>query len=338
MSAASETRTSVALATFNGARYLREQVLSILGQTVTVDELIVSDDGSRDGSVRIVRDAVDEHGPGAPRLVVLDDAPAGGVTANFERAIAATTGDVVLLSDQDDRWHPDRVAASLAAFASRADLLLVHADAVLVDESGRTPLGGLLDALEVGPEVRERIHDGDAFDVLMQRNVATGATIAFRRPLFELARPFPASWLHDEWLAIVAASANRMDLIDRPVIDYRQHAGNVVGAHRLGLAQKADRLREPRAERNARLLARAEALSERITGWDTDPVRIEAARAKLAHERARSGLPATRVLRLGPALGEWSTGRYRRFGRGAADLVRDLVQPAGGRSAEGRLT
>ena len=156
----------------------------------------------------------------------------------------------------------------------------------------------------------------------------TGATTMIRRALLDAARPFDAAWVHDEWLAIIAASTGGVALIRKPLIGYRQHGDNVIGARKLGLRQKAGRLSESRADRNARLLARADHYLQRVEALGL-PERVRSlAQGKLEHERMRSGLPAARIARFPRVLGAAVRGRYRRFGRGAMDVLRDLVQPA----------
>ncbi|BDZ65795.1 glycosyltransferase family 2 protein [Agromyces mangrovi Wang et al. 2018] len=318
---------SVALCTRNGAPYVRSQLDSMLAQSVAQHEWIVSDDDSRDATIEVVSGVADAAGQ--PVRILRNDPPLG-VTANFEQALAATTGELIALSDQDDVWHPEKLARMVAEFEARPGLLLLASDARLVDGEGEPTGELLLDTLYVSAGERARIHDGDAWGVQLRRNVLTGATMLLRRELLELARPFPASWVHDEWLATIAAATGEVDVLEEPLIDYRQHGGNQIGAESLGWAGRMRRLREPRDARNARLLARAEALAERLPELPgIAPDRVAAAADKLAHERVRSALPEARWRRVGPVLREWRTGRYGRFGLGAQDILRDLVQPVG---------
>ncbi|MES1255851.1 MAG: glycosyltransferase family 2 protein [Acidobacteriota bacterium] len=319
---------SVAMATYNGAKYLRAQLESILGQTHPVAELVISDDGSTDGTLDVACSVLSESTASALAVTIIDGRPAGGVTANFERAISRTTHPVVVLSDQDDIWEPDRVAVTLEGLDRRSGTLLVHGDARLIDDNGRD-LGRLFDTLGLSRAERDRIRSGCAFDLLMRRNVVTGATVGFRRELFDRARPFPSSWVHDEWLAMVAAAADGVDLIDRPLINYRQHDSNEIGAGRVGWADRLERLTSQGRARNRRLLDRAKALSQWVE-QDPDRVTLErrqAVRQKVEHERVRERLPRRRLPRLPVVVAEARTGRYARFGRGVADVVRDLVQP-----------
>ena len=313
-------RVSVALCTFNGAEYLEAQLSSIRRQTLQVDEIVVGDDGSVDATLAILENARGD----LPQLRVLPSVPRAGVTANFERTIRATVGEFVFLCDQDDVWHPDRVAASLDLFLAQSNVDLVHSDARLIDGKGKTQSGSLLDRLGVDQRTRTALIRGDSFDTLIRRNLVTGATVAFRRRLVDQAMPFPASWLHDEWLAIIAADRGASRLLNLAVIDYRLHGANEVGAQKVTTSVRISRLLDDRDTRNSRLLARARELADRLPAKPHG----ESAQAKLAHEEARSAYPRARIRRLAPVLNEWRTRRYDRYGRGAKDVLRDLVQPA----------
>lgn len=328
-------RISTVLCTYNGAQYLGEQLQSILEQTRVPDELVVGDDASRDDTLQLVQQALEAHRAvgGAPiDLVLLTRDPAEraepyGVAGNFARALAAATGEIVLLSDQDDRWAPDRVERSLAAFAQHPDASLVHGDARLVDGAG-APLGlTLFEALGVTDEELQAIDSGRTFEAMLRRNLVTGATTAVRRELVARALPIPDGWIHDEWLAMVAGATGRTVVLRESLIDYRQHGANQIGARKLDWATRFARLREPRTARNERLLRRARSFVERLDRLEVSGEKRAAAREKLAHEEVRSALPASRIRRLAPVLREWRAGHYTRYGRGAQEALRDLLQP-----------
>lgn len=327
------TKISVALCTYNGAAYLEVQLLSILRQSLRPDEIVVSDDGSTDATLAVLERVVEawraEDSTHVIDLVVLRNTAALGVTANFEQALAACSGDLIALCDQDDRWRPGRVERMVAEFTARPALQMLHADARLVDSEGRSLGGTLFHTLGVSDADRASVHAGQAITAYLRRNIVTGATMMVRRALVDRSRPFPAAWVHDEWMAMVAASTGLVDLLDEPVTDYRQHGGNQIGVTTLDAAGKLGRLRAPRTARNARLLARAAALQQRASGFTpaaSDSV-LALIDAKLAHEIRRSALPAARALRLRGVVRGWRTGDYSRFGLGLQDVLRDLVQP-----------
>jgi cellulose synthase/poly-beta-1,6-N-acetylglucosamine synthase-like glycosyltransferase len=325
-------KISVALCTHNGARFLREQVRSICLQTLSPAEIVLSDDASTDGSVDVVRATVAEcaaERPGhAVALRIFENRPALRVVKNFEQAIGACTGELIALSDQDDVWMPDRLAQMAARFAQDERLLLLHTDARLVDSQRRDLGQTLFHALEVTPSEIEGVHTGRAFDVLLRRNLVTGATTVFRRSLLADALPLPVEWVHDEWLGIIASTTGRVELLEQPLIEYRQHESNQIGARRDTFAEKVRKalgargtLHVERAVKAELLLARLLQLGDRIP-----PEIIEKVRGKIVHQRFRAALPASRLARCGPILREAMTGRYDKFGRGVRGVVRDLFE------------
>lgn len=320
---------SVALCTRNGARYLPEQLRSICAQEPLPREIVLSDDASTDDTLAVVRDTLAQCGM-ADRIAlrVFSNSPPLGVTRNFEQAVRACNHDLIALCDQDDVWHPGRLASMVAQFEARPDLLLLHTDARLVDGELK-PLGStLFHALEVQPAELEAIASGEAFGVLLRRNLVTGATTMFRRALLEAALPFAPEWVHDEWLAAVAAATGRMDVLPEPTIDYRQHGNNQIGARRLTLSEKIAKAFVERGDKHAARLRRVEALLQRLQqlGDRVRPGYLEAQRDKVAHQRFRAGLPAARPLRLLPILVEAARGRYARFGRGKQAIVQDVFE------------
>jgi hypothetical protein len=320
---------SVALCTRNGARYLPEQVRSICTQTPLPREIVLSDDGSTDDTLAVVRDTIAQCGV-ADRIVlrVFSNVPPLGVTRNFEQAVRACSHDLIALCDQDDAWHPGRIARMVAQFEARPELLLLHTDARLVDADLK-PLGStLFHALEVQPAELAAIASGEAFGVLLRRNLVTGATTMFRKALLEAALPFPPEWVHDEWLGAVAAAIGRIDVLPEPTIDYRQHASNQIGARRLTLSEKMAKAFAKRGDKHVARLRRAEALLQRLQqlGAGVPAGYLNAQHAKVAHQRFRAGLPAARPLRLLPILIEAARGRYARFGRGGHAIAQDLLE------------
>lgn len=320
-------RVSVAIATFDGGRFVAEQVESILSQSVPVDEIVLGDDGSTDGTPDVVAAAVAGRGID---LVILPSGGRLGVTANFERTLRACTGDFVLLSDQDDVWHEDRVARTLDVLVSRPEVDMVFADARVVDEAGRPAGYSLWEALAVRPDELRRVDEGAATEVFLRRNLATGATCAVRRTFVDAAVPFPGEWVHDEWLAVVAAARGGLVRIDAQVIDYRQHGSNQIGVDAPGVLRRLRRMLEPRGTRNVDLAIRGRILADRLEVLDgaVPAASVEAA-AKARFESARARLPSSRLRRIPGIARLVASGDYPRFAsQGFADIARDLVQPS----------
>ena len=329
------TIVSVAMATHNGAAYIAEQIASILAQSRPVDEIVVSDDASSDDTVGIITQMFAElatrpaTASTRPALVVLRNDRPLGVTANFEQALSRCCGALIALSDQDDVWHPDRITRQLARFEAEPGLLALATNARSVDSNGK-PLGyDHFTALEISRTECELIQRGAILDALLRRNLATGATMMVRQSLIERARPFPPTWLHDEWLAIMGAILGRVELSGDCLIDYRQHANNLVGMRRLTLTDKVGRLLEPGSARNRRLRDRAQALADRMDELPGAPARVrDLTHEKVQFEEARLAMPAYRPARVPTILRHLANGNYQRFGTGWKDAIRNFVQPA----------
>lgn len=321
---------SVALCTHNGAHYVAEQVRSICVQHECLPlEIVLSDDASSDATVAVVRETLAECGM-AQRvaLTVFENRPALGVVRNFQQAVSACRGELIALCDQDDVWHAGRLARMAAEFVARPDLLLLHSDAQLVDGQLR-PLGQtLFQGLEARPDEIAGIRRGEALAVLMHRNLVTGATTIFRRRLLEVALPFPVEWVHDEWLAALAAATGAMDVIDAPLIDYRQHGGNQIGAGRMTLSQKVRKAVAPRGDKHARRVHRMRLLQQRLDslGAAVPASAHELIAGKLAHLQFRAALPAARPLRWWPVLRHALQGRYKHYDRGWQAVMQDLLE------------
>ena len=285
------------------------------------------DDGSTDGTAHVVRRVFEgANGPTEVRLVSTDRV--GGVTANFERAVRACRGEIIALCDQDDVWHPDRLAAVLPWFRDSGARSLVFCDATLINEAGAKMGGTLHDRLRIGSRERRRIDNGAAFEVLIRRNVVTGAATTFSRDLLQLALPFPPDWVHDEWLAIIAAASGEVRRSDKTLIDYRLHADNQIGVSDPSISARLARMLEPRGDRYLRLSRRSRELADRLATLDVEPRKLKLARRKQAFESARAAYPQSRLRRILPVLRRWFRGDYARLSsQRNLDVVRDLLQP-----------
>lgn len=318
---------SIALATFNGARFLPTQLDSLLAQTRRPDEIIIRDDASVDGSWTLLESFAHLAKKAGVAVRLLRSDRNGGYVENFSCAVAEASGDVVFFCDQDDVWHPQKMATMMDRFERDLDLLYVCTDAHLVDAAGLDTGVRLFDALELTATERLLLKNGSAFDVLLRRGMATGATSAFRRDLAAMALPIPRSWIHDEWFAIVAAAQGPFAVIDQPLIDYRQHEGNQIGMRKRTLADKWREIRAPRATQFEREVKRTSALEQRLLSLASSPQRIHAVIARRAHFERRHAIGMhTLPVRVWVILQEACAGHYTRFGTGIRSMLRDLLR------------
>ena len=217
---------SVAMCTYNGALFLAQQLESMLIQTTQPDELIVCDDGSTDQTLEIL-DKFANTSPFQVRIFKNNQQPLGS-TKNFEKAISLCSGEIIVLSDQDDVWMPDKIYMLKRAIDDGAGL--VFSDATLVN-ANLEPLGySLFESLNLNNTEKKLINSGNLAQVLLRRNVITGATAAFSRKHLELIMPISKNWVHDAWLGFLIACVDDVYVIRTPLIKYRQHSNNQIGA------------------------------------------------------------------------------------------------------------
>ena len=334
-------RVSVALCTYNGARYLKDQLDSIASQTLPPHELVVCDDRSTDDTVAIVQ-AFASHAPFPVRLFL--NPTNLGSTKNFEQAIQRCDGDLIALSDQDDVWRPRKLERMVAAFSASPDVGAVFTDGEVVDDRLR-PLGyRLWEAAGFGPGRRERFEHGQAVEVLLKNDVVTGATLAFRRDFLKAILPIPAIWVHDAWIALLIAALGRVAIIDEALVLYRQHPRQQIGVMQRtrssGLAWVRSSLSDVLMNINGYVVKGDEEYSlyadqyglacERLAAiLDSSDHRIlTRCRAKAAHFRARAEMSQRRWMRFPMVMKELFGLRYHRYSSGNKSLARDLVRAA----------
>jgi len=226
---------SVCMCTYNGEKYLQNQVESIASQTRRPDELVVCDDASGDNTVEIIEAFASTAT--FPVHLTINEKNLGS-TKNFEKAIGLCRGDIIVLSDQDDVWHPEKLRRLEAVFSESPQIGAVFTDAQVVDER-LIPLGySLWKSAGFGGREQRRLAEGGAFDVLLRRNVVTGSTMAFRSDFKNLVLPIPENHVHDAWIAIIISAAAKVAALPEPLIKYRQHARNQIGAANPGIKRQ----------------------------------------------------------------------------------------------------
>lgn len=221
---------SIALCTCNGEKYITAQLDSLAAQSLLPDELVVLDDASVDATLEHVR-AFALRAPFAVRIY--EHQHPLGVSGNFSEAIGCCQGDYIALCDQDDVWLPDKLQKSMLCMAETERCwgtgmpVLVHTDLRVVDDA----LQEIAVSMFRAQGLQNETDMCRALKVLLVQNYVTGCTVLFNRPLLKLACPLPVqAVMHDWWLALSAAAGGRIAFVDEPLILYRQHGGNQVGA------------------------------------------------------------------------------------------------------------
>jgi glycosyltransferase involved in cell wall biosynthesis len=208
---------SVALCTYQGERFLRPQLDSVLAQEHAELELVAVDDGSHDGTWAIL----EAYARRDPRVVIHRNAENLGYRRNFERAMSLCRGELIAPCDQDDLWLPGKLRRLAAALGPAA---AAYCDSELIDAEGR-PLGRRMSQLfHMAP-----IDDPAGF---LFGNPVSGHAMLFRRALLARALPIPEGLFHDWWLAFVAAAEGGVAWCPEALVRYRQHGAAVTDVTR----------------------------------------------------------------------------------------------------------
>ncbi len=242
-------KIAILMATYNGAPYIEQQIDSLLQQSCGGWELFVHDDGSEDCTAEIL-ERCERARP--EKIHVLKGSGTGGAKDNFFFLLDRVSAPYLMFCDQDDVWKPEKIRLTLERMREAERVrgegvpVLVFTDLSVADEQLRL--------------IAERMSDYQGYDLrrtgfpdLMMQNVVSGCTVMINRPLAELARRGSgrdAVIMHDWWCALIAAYYGAVVCVDRPLVLYRQHGDNAVGAKRIrDMAYLAGKLRDYRETR-----------------------------------------------------------------------------------------
>ena len=219
-------RISIALCTYNGARYLSDQLRSLAGQRHLPHELVLCDDGSVDNTVSIV----EEFARQVPFPVHIVRNPKNlGYSRNFAKAISLCSGEVIALSDQDDFWYPHKLARLAELFSVHPQVEGIFSNGDLIDLASKKLTGDLWTSFRFRNADQLRLRSGHAVRVLLQRNVVTGMAFAFRHTWKDRLLHMPASWPHDAWLALHLAYEDKLLACPEHLVAYRVHEQQKIG-------------------------------------------------------------------------------------------------------------
>jgi glycosyltransferase involved in cell wall biosynthesis len=316
---------SVAVCTFNGEPFLSAQLESIARQSRPPDEVVICDDGSSDGGEEFVREFASR---GAfPVRFVANEGNLGS-NRNFEKVIGLCHGSIVALADQDDIWYEHKLETIEKTFRTN-EVVAVFSDADLIDERS-IPLGlRLWTTFSFDPAEQRKFMTGDALGVLVKHPVVTGATMAFRRELFNCMTPIPANEIHDQWMSFLLAAQGRFEMISEPLMQYRRHKGQQVGPGPLNLRDRVSVARGRGGSFYFQEIARFRQLYDKLD--ENRPAFPKAEHAqreikrKLIHLEHRARLAPRKTARLPKVLREAINGNYWRYSGGWISIAKDIM-------------
>lgn len=221
----------ILMAVYNGEKYIKEQIESIISQTNTDWRLMIHDDGSNDKTIDIVEKYVEKY---KNKIVLVSDGvKTGGAKNNFFHLMKLSNADYIMLADQDDIWERGKVEFAYKSIRQAEKYngenipILCHSDLNVVDENKKMINSSFFDMQKLDSKKNK------FKDLLLQNNI-TGCTVIFNKVLNDLCISMPKeAIMHDWWLGIIAAAFGNICYMDKTAIMYRQHANNTEGAKNL---------------------------------------------------------------------------------------------------------
>jgi glycosyltransferase involved in cell wall biosynthesis len=322
-------KISVAICTYNGAEFLPAQLESIIAQTRLPDQIVICDDGSTDATQSCINQFATHAA--VPVSTKFNTYNLGSVK-NFEQAITLCTGDVIALSDQDDVWHENKLEVIGTAFERNPKTGLVFSDAQIVDENLNPLNRRMWEEVGLDAHKQKLVAHGRALDVLITGWTVTGATMAFRSEYRNLALPIPTDiqMIHDGWIALTVASVADVVMLDEPLIKYRQHEHQQIGAPKQQLKAlqpsvlEAFKRSNPATELHQILDTLEQRLMDHKDEFDCRKA-LSFAGDYSRHLDARANLPERRLNRVPTILRELLSWRYHEYANGFKSAAKDLV-------------
>jgi len=213
-------KISICLCTYNGSKYLTEQLESLKNQIVKADEIIVCDDGSTDNTIEILNKYKD-----ILNIKLFINASSLGVTKNFEKSISLCSGDIIFLCDQDDIWEKNKIEKMSSAFIDK-NVGLVLCNGILIDEKNKQIKNYTLwNVFGIDKIDKENF----TTNILINKPVFTGMAMAFRTDLKKYILPISKNAFHDEWIGFISSYKSKVCFLEEELVRYRIHKNQKVG-------------------------------------------------------------------------------------------------------------
>lgn len=319
MNSQDNNKVSIAMCTYNGEQFISEQLESMMKQTRLPDELIVCDDRSTDRTIEILN-TFKANAP-FPVSIMINELQLGS-TKNFEKAIQHCSGDIIFLADQDDVWDSNKIAIMESRFQD-PEVGMVFTNAAMVNQDLHALGYSLWESIPFTEAEQERLVS-KPLDVMIRKNVVTGAAMAFRAKLTEIVLPVTNNWVHDAWIAILISCLKntKVEIIDKPLIKYRQHANNQLGASKKNLSEQISQAKKREKKHNTNF----NEVIDHIVEYQIDVTEetMHKLSEKAKHMEFRNNLPKNNLVRAAKVVAEASTLRYNQYSNGYKTILKDI--------------
>ena len=328
-------KVSVAMCTFNGAKYILHQLRSILGQTYQPTEVVISDDGSTDETLNLVNQITEET---SIAIKVINGNKTVGVAKNFDRAISNCCGEIIMISDQDDIWVRDKVEKIVNVFNEFPKCRYVFSDADLVDNNELPIKETLWERINFSNNRLKSFMFGDQVkDLLSGGNFTYGMTMAVRsedRKLFLPILSESRELTHDVWIALVLSGLGYSGYaLNECLVKYRQHSEQVVGAgsSKYSVISRIKIVLRPRWQTDFNLSNDLKLIADRISlisgKSPGQRAAIELILGKSNHVKSRQKVMRSNFIqRLNIVTEEVLSGRYHLYSSGIKSAIFDLIR------------
>lgn len=315
-------KSSIALTTYNGEKYLLTQLESLARQSRLPDELVICDDGSKDSTLEIL----ESFQRSAPFSVRIERNQKNlGYSQNFAKALSLCAGDILFLCDQDDLWLPNKISDFMARFETDAALSALFADSLIVNND-LEPQQSFFEMNLFSREERALVRAGEAWRIFLKRNIVAGHALAIRKADLPWLLPIPEKIIHDAWLIALLAFSSEVDFLDGTYVKYRQHQnqniGVISGSVLSRLQARWKRAAERKPEDLERELRFYEELLARLKQRESAKY-LNRLEAKIEWLKKRKNFSPFRLARI-PRIAS-DLGAYQEFDNGMASAIKDLL-------------
>jgi glycosyltransferase involved in cell wall biosynthesis len=318
---------SIAMCTYNGAHFLREQLYSFLRQTLLPDELVICDDHSQDNTIDIIKEFTSQAS--FPVHLFINNKNIG-FAKNFEKAVLLCSGDIIFFSDQDDVWLSDKIEKIYKVFLNNIEIGFVFSDAFIVNANLHNLRYSLWDIYSINKN-RSNIYLRHQFTPFFFIHTAiAGCTTAIRSNLCKRLLPLPDSWAHDEWFPFAASITMGVASLCDKLIKFRQHPDQLYGNKKPRFLKKLlDYLRQPDYSHELSYIKRKLMWTEAFIRISNEKYLynigvLEDIKSYLHHIGIRHNLSSCRIKRIPIILKELLAGNYHFYSNGWMSLLKDL--------------